>query len=410
MEGSKCAAAINCWKLETRLPPSPSRLLPADLRSLTALRFVAALMIFLLHLREFAPAYANTINPAVMNQGVSFFFVLSGFVLTHAYAARSPTPVAFLRSRLARIYPTHLAALALIVAVLPASAARFQNLSPGMTLASLLAKVTLIESWFPISATARSWNSVSWSISAELSFYLAFPFLLTQVKRDWRPTLAFAGVVTFAVYALGLALGLPTLAPGATTPTLYYLGTCNPLARGFEFVLGMAAYQVVAPRLPRLPPSAGLWTAIETSALLLTTLWLGRVVPAINDEAQRAFYVWFHASGSALVFAALIAAMAGGRGAFSRALGWRPLVLLGESSFAFYMVHTIVLRALRLEFGDQPPVLLALAIALLLAFLFHFGIEKPIRVWIVGGVVSKACQSASKVDPISASKIAPVVG
>jgi peptidoglycan/LPS O-acetylase OafA/YrhL len=366
------------------LRPTPSSSPRQDLPALTSLRFGAAFMIFVLHLGEFAPAYSGAISSAAMNQGVSFFFVLSGYVLTHAYGGRALDRAKFFRARFARLYPTHVATLAVILATLPLPAARFENLSPAMSVLSLVSKATMTEAWFPVEGFARSWNSVSWSISAEVAFYLAFPFLLSRVQRSAAATLAGAAVVTLCVYAAGVALGLPVHGGGHMTPTLYHLGTFNPLARGFEFVLGMALYELSARRLRDARLDARAWTAVEAAAIALVALWLALAVPRINDAAEGGFYVWFHSSGSAWAAALLIAALAPGRGLLGRALGARPLVALGEASFAFYMVHAVALRALRQHFGDHPSALAAFALALALAFIVHHGIEKPMRDWIVG--------------------------
>ena len=61
-------------------PETPA---PEDLAALTSLRFAAAAMIFVFHLREFASTPLIIALGPAMYHGVSFFFVLSGFVLTH---------------------------------------------------------------------------------------------------------------------------------------------------------------------------------------------------------------------------------------------------------------------------------------------------------------------------------------
>ena len=90
---------------------------PSDLKALTSMRFFAALMIFLFHLREFNSAPWLYAIAGSMRHGVSFFFVLSGFILTPAY--RNQTPLSyrrFLRARFARLYPTVLASTLLLLA------------------------------------------------------------------------------------------------------------------------------------------------------------------------------------------------------------------------------------------------------------------------------------------------------
>ena len=90
--------------------------------------------------------------------------------------------------------------------------------------------------------------------------------------------LAIAAAITFAVYAAGVALGLPTSGGDRMTATLQHLGSYDPLARGFEFVLGMTAYLGWKRGLAPLRLSRSAWTAIETAALGLMALWLALAV------------------------------------------------------------------------------------------------------------------------------------
>jgi peptidoglycan/LPS O-acetylase OafA/YrhL len=358
--------------LHDRSPPA------ADLPALTSLRFVAAGMIFVFHLREYAPSdWAVAIGPA-MYHGVSFFFVLSGFVLTHVYAGRDVSRPRFYLARFARIVPLHLATLLLLFAAIPLPYAIGQNVGFAAAALSLALKLTMLDAWVPTRAVLQSWNNVSWSISVEMAFYAAFPFLLgPMLRRPWA-TLAAAAVASLAVFAVGAAL-LPTTDPARDVPSLFHLGSCFPLARGFEFALGMAACvgwkRWVQPA--RLPFAA--WTTLEAAALAGAALWLALCVPPLVSGTTGALFVWLRACGSCFVFAALIVALAAGRGGLGRALAQRPLVALGEASFAFYMAHMIVMRALRFHLGPGPGVASALALSLAAAFLLHHAVEIPMR-------------------------------
>lgn len=353
---------------------------PAELKPLTSLRFFAALMIFLYHLREYSSwPWLYPVSDAMFH-GVSFFFVLSGFVLTHAYIDRPETSArAFYAARLRRIYPTHLAALALLLALLPLAAARGQHLAPGMAGLALALKLALLDSWIPVRGVLQSWNNVSWSISTEMAFYAAFPFLLASLRRDWRPPLVLSALVALAIYALGAGFALPVFDDDRMKPTLFNLGSFHPLARGFEFVLGMATCALWRRRISPLALPPALATLAEAGAIAGAALWLGFAVPRIDNALAGPGFVWFHVAGSCFVFALLIAALAGGRGRIGAALSWRPLVWLGEISFAFYMIHMVVLRAMALLLGPRPPELGAFALSLALAAALHIGVETPAR-------------------------------
>ncbi|MDE3177743.1 MAG: acyltransferase [Pseudomonadota bacterium] len=352
---------------------------PVDLPALTSLRFFAAAMIFVFHLREFAPAdWLYRIAPG-MYHGVSFFFVLSGFVLTHAHLGRPIDAGRFYLARLARIAPLHLASLALLLAVLPLPAARGQNLGAAESVLSFVLKTSMLDAWAPTRALLQSWNNVSWSISVEIAFYAAFPLLLPAMRRWPARTLAAVAALSLGVLAAGALAGLPLFSLDRDALSLFNLGSCFPPARAFEFALGMACRLAWGRWLQKASLSPAAWTIIEAVALSAAAAWLLFAVPALLAGGEGAAFVWMRAAGSCWLFALLLAALAGGRGAFGRALALRPLAALGEASFAFYMAHMIVMRALRYHFGAGPGALSALALSLALAFLLHHAVEIPLR-------------------------------
>ena len=89
-------------------------LYPANIPSLTALRFVAAAAVFAFHIdHTFLPGAFGALTPLVRKGylGVDFFFILSGFILTHVYAPQMDAGTfksrAFFAHRFARVYPVH---------------------------------------------------------------------------------------------------------------------------------------------------------------------------------------------------------------------------------------------------------------------------------------------------------------
>ncbi|WP_037836538.1 acyltransferase family protein [Streptomyces sp. NRRL S-244] len=153
--------------------PGPSR---SKLPSLTGLRFIAAALVFFFH-ATFSDPPMNPFADQGWEEGfrwlfskagwmgVSFFFVLSGFVLTWS-AKPNDTITGFWRRRLLKIFPNHIVMWALAM-VLFAGA-----MTP---LSAWLPNLFLIHSWFPQHATFISVNPPSWSLCSELLFYLLFP-------------------------------------------------------------------------------------------------------------------------------------------------------------------------------------------------------------------------------------------
>ena len=340
------------------------------LPSLTGLRFWAALLVVLYHLsREYRPL--PWISPLAWygRDGVTFFFVLSGFVLAWSYAGAAAVPArVFYWRRLVRIWPLHLLATGLAVAVTVA-------LGAAVPLRGVLLSLPLLQAWARGTATAG--NPAAWSLSAEAWFYLLLPLLLPFLLRRGDRALA---VLATAACGCGLLLWLgvgPVAAPALRGWLLDYF----PLSRTPQFVLGaVAGIAVRRGRRSRVPVGAAV------AGLLLWHLLLIRWHDAVPDSRWYGPY-----SASQLLvaplFALLIAAAAGRDldGPRSR-LGGPWMRRLGHWSFAWYLVHQSCLRLVLAAFG--PPRghrevlggwLLVLLLSLALAGALHTWVERPIE-------------------------------
>ncbi|HFT5251501.1 TPA: acyltransferase family protein, partial [Escherichia coli] len=142
-----------------------------DLHGLTIFRFVTAFYVFLFHCNLRYKADISDWLQSVINNGaigMSFFFVLSGFVM--AWASRNGIKENYYRSRIARIFPAYLA-----MGLITAPFLFEYNITQITTYVLLF--LTTAQSWFPDSFS--QWNfGGSWSVSTEMFFYLVFPFLL----------------------------------------------------------------------------------------------------------------------------------------------------------------------------------------------------------------------------------------
>lgn len=109
---------------------------------------------------------------------VAVFFALSGFLLWRGHAAaarglRSRPPTGhYLRSRIVRIMPGYLVAVIVILTLLPEAEADFTV---------WLANLSLTQIYVPLTLTAGL--TQMWSLSVEVSFYLALPLLALLVRR-----------------------------------------------------------------------------------------------------------------------------------------------------------------------------------------------------------------------------------
>jgi peptidoglycan/LPS O-acetylase OafA/YrhL len=354
----------------------------AKLLPLTSLRFVAAAAIVAHHLQG-RWVEQGTWLPFVLDQAVGFFFVLSGFILTYVHP-ELPTRSArlrFLQARIARIWPAHVAALALLLVLLE----KHGDFGTGGARAGVaLLNVSLLQAWVPIRPVYFSYNDVSWSISTELGFYLLFPWLVQRLRTTWWWKLAGTALLVLALAQLCSSLDLSS----NTTAGLVYV---HPLARLFEFTLGMCTALLFDRWGPRLAIGTGAATALEAAALvamLANMRWSARVIYGWQAAGWigDGLATWLvHGGFCCLSFAAVVLVFAIGRGWLSRLLSLRPLVLLGEISFAMYLLHQILLRGYdqRREALEGVPVGVSLAaFVVVLLVLSHWSwraIERPLR-------------------------------
>lgn len=357
------------------------------LHALTGLRFVAAFLVLAYHGLGSGAATPAWLRPLVGSGyvGVSLFFVLSGFVLTYTYhdSLRDGTATrrAFVAARVARIYPVYL--LSLLAALPPLfwliESKGFQ-LDPAW-LARMIGMYTgLLQAWNPHMACVV--NCPAWSLSGEAFFYAAFLFVLPVVARWGTPRLLVAAA---AAYALSLAAPVLYLAlqPDGPAPVTsqslgWWLGVVkyNPLVRLPEFVLGVIAGRLfLLERGGTRPWHARMEVAAAAGilAVLLASAWIP--------------YALLHNGLLAPAFAVLVYALARGAGPVSRALSTRPLVRLGEASFALYILHVPLLawiaRGFRTAGVAQPaqPLHFAMlaSLSIPLSLLVFAAVEEPGR-------------------------------
>ena len=133
----------------------------AQLDSLTGSRFIAAFAILVLHGAAFGYSLPSWLDLA---QAVSYFFVLSGFILGYRYP-RLPerrTVARFYWARFARIWPVHFFCLMLGIATVPAA---FWATADGATWSILPLQILLVNAWIPIERFVFGFNPPAWTIS-----------------------------------------------------------------------------------------------------------------------------------------------------------------------------------------------------------------------------------------------------
>jgi peptidoglycan/LPS O-acetylase OafA/YrhL len=315
------------------------------LPSLTGLRFPAALVVFIYH--AFIPIPSLRLLADNRNEfrlynwtsqagglGVSFFFVLSGFVLTWS-ARETDTTTQFWRRRFVKIYPNYVVAWVFAMVVFAGSS------TPARV---AISNLFMVQVWVPHYYTNFSVDSPSWSLAAEAVFYLCFPLLLAGFRRvDPRHLKYWIVGVIAAVWATpAVALAwfpkTPLVPSGQLSVPAYWFSYVLPPVRMFDFAVGI---------LVALAVKHGRWRnigIIPSFLLLAGGYWLTFHIHFLYG--QRATMI--------IPIALLIAAVATAdiEGRFTPFRN-RTMVWLGEISFAFYLLHYIVLSWLRKALGTQ---------------------------------------------------------
>jgi peptidoglycan/LPS O-acetylase OafA/YrhL len=301
------------------VPPSvPSR---PPLPAIAGLRFYAAMHIVLLHTLR-----AGWLPPEVARltrwgaSTASLFFILSGFILTYAYAApggglRVPARE-FLRRRLVRLYP------AAIVCHLIAVPLVWSSYGPVERWLRAAATAGGVQAFWP--AFANSFDSPAWSLSYLALGYLLLPSVLRRTA-GWAPRrlVGAMAVLWAAMLAAPIAFVLAQPANPLWRTALFTF----PLVRLPEFLFGVLLARLLTAReWPRMPA----WVAPAAAAVLGATLVLTpAVLFPLNHNGLwaplHAVFLWALATGSA--------------GWMHRVLGAAPSRRLGEASLAIYLLH-----------------------------------------------------------------------
>ena len=307
------------------------------LPALTGIRSLLALTIMLFHFTPSGLTWAAhprfTLYP-IINIGyvfVSFFFVISGFILYYNYSHRpgGVNPLDFWVARASRLYPVYL--LTMLVSI-PMLAVEWQARSHTQFVVGVITTPLLIQGFFPRLATF--WNTVSWTLSCEVALYLLFPWLVkVRLPRNVGKLI----VMGLGFWLLGML------------PHMIYLWT-NP------------------DHLAQAPDrySAGVYIDFlkYTPLPYLCTFLCGITIGKIHDEARLGVrgrmivglcgfaagwfccyhleaqmpYLLVHGGLLTPVFGAIILGLAG-PSPLASFFSWRPLVAIGTSTYALYLLH-----------------------------------------------------------------------
>ncbi|MEU5954179.1 acyltransferase [Streptomyces sp. NPDC047525] len=345
--------------------------------SLTGMRFLAAFAVFVHHFTGLSAqggvAHAPLLFPysTLGANGVGFFFVLSGFLLTWGHRPGTLARLFYWR-RFGRIWPAHL------VATLPCIWVFYLWAGVPTDAFSFVASLLLVQTWFPGVVPMFPGNGVAWTLSVEAFFYLLFPFAIRGALRLRTRTLALLAAAGLVAMWLLKWWTATHLSPFATEWIMR-----NPVSRLPEFGVGMVcALALRRGHRFRIGPAAVLACLAAYAVLYFhRTAWFG---PYIADQLAWTLRPFAALFSVLFIVAYVQRELTGHR-------GWlcsRPMVLLGLWSYAFYLLHQTLNRLILDTWGRPQPgnsavfTLLGVAVTVVvLSWALFTYVEEPARKW-----------------------------
>ncbi|PSO16442.1 acyltransferase [Bradyrhizobium sp. MOS003] len=351
-------------------------------------RFVAALGVFIFHLKLIDTGISPAWNGSY-GLFVDMFFILSGFVISYSYPSTSPGPrsyARFLIRRIARIYPLHLLTL-LIFAILALMGISGPTSHASWT--EFIQNLFLVQAWGI--TDHLSFNSPAWSISAELFCYLLFPLFMLLAGRISPLMLAIIVALSYGILAHA---HLPIWQErsqmyGAT----FDFGMLRALPSFLNGILLTVLFRLSSDY--RKKPVAFAGIALFAVSILV-----------LNFFAKPDLAI--------ILFSLAILVTATGESAFARFPGSDWLGRLGNTSYAIYMMHEVLLILLFKPawhyFGLQPSMfpVFALVCCIVLTVVadvtYHY-VEDPARK-LINRLTPGGARSArvSKAEPLGLSE------
>lgn len=310
---------------------APEVVKPARLTALTGLRCFAALNIVFFHFSN--PDWFGWFAP-VVNAGyasVSFFILLSGFVLTYNYAGRARerklNHVRFWEARFTRLYPIYFLSLIMAFQVLPLEYAAHTH---RMFWTGMLLTPLLLQGWVPQVATFL--NTPAWTMSAESFYYILFPWM-ARWKRPERLGPHFAKMA--GVWALGMLPG-----------TLYAIYSPDGIAHTDRWSWGPWLQALKFTPLPHLASFtfgvllAGLNELLDRRSRLRLVLGVFGFAATFTvlEQAPHLPYPILHDGLLMPLFGCMILGLAG-ENWLATVFSLPPLVFVGEASYCLYLLH-----------------------------------------------------------------------
>jgi len=307
---------------------------PQEIKSLTSLRFFAALHVVLFHNIHFLGTDISYLSGPIKSaiehgdSGVSFFFILSGFILTYVYRQddRKIRFREFMKARVSRIYPLYFLGFLLdIPRGLSYFYSKYGNFGLKKASFSGLVHLLMLQSWHP--RLTPVWNFPAWSISTEMFFYLCFPFF--SKLRIRASTILLCYFVPLFIFGALVFFGFDT-----SDSSFSVLWRSFPVLRVGEFILGIMLAKLHQTSARFKNASLYFWIS---NVMAISLICIN--IPIPHQIYSQLVLIPF--------FSIMIMTMASQQVKGIGILQSKVFVFLGGASYAMYILHIAIVPYLR---------------------------------------------------------------
>ncbi len=347
--------------------------------ALTGMRAVAAFMVFFHHLNiKVYPHFLVSLQ-ATFYTGVTFFFVLSGFLIAYRYydviEVKGKWKRDYIVKRFARIYPVYFLLVTMVILV-----------TRNFNAVFLLQNYTLTHNLFFLFKSAGFAITPSWSLTVEECFYLLAPFIILLTKRYNLAVPFFISVVLYIIFLFTYDEGSPFTQNG------FGLSIGTFFGRFFEFYVGIFLARVVQKKEKEGYKRTGKQALTLSAIALIGLLYIPLMyVLAKNITLKHTVMVIVNNFLLPVPIAMLYFGLIFENTFINKILRSKFFILSGRSSYAFYLLHTPVINFIGTAFLKQYfganynlYVLVIFVITLMLSILLFLFYEEPLNKFIRG--------------------------
>lgn len=339
--------------------------------ALTGFRFLAACLVFVFHNRKY---WRANLNPEVLrfvnefHIGVTLFFVLSGFLITYTYFDDPLTSkkqfFSYVFIRFARILPLYW--LILTLYYLDPSFGNYQFSALTYSL---------------FHGFSGKWNIVgisqAWSLNVEMTFYLLAPFLALLFRKHLGYLVLFLIAIFFMAWGTGF---IWFKINGNSQEFMYpvtFLFQSTFFGRSSQFLFGMILAYALKNNSVEIIKNTKYKTLVGFWGIIISAYCIGLFQKDIYSHGnEHVVGELIHLLVLPFFVAVTLAGLIFEKTWIQKFFSSKLIVLLGNASFAFYLIHISYVNLKIKQFvllPDRNFILLWL-ISILIYLLF----EKPV--------------------------------